>query len=146
MCYTVYCCLKHWQYRNGGFTETYWFRRWGCSIFWSAPSSLLVPSFRRLPPLWGAAQRSASPYILKQKIHQSYWFVSCIHHLFTKAHAQTNAHNQSGLNLYGCVSLLLLVGVRFYRSTVLETGFTLRGQPSTPFHSPGCCHSNRGGY
>lgn len=27
----------------------------------------------------------------------------------------------------------MLVGVHFYRSTVLETGFTLRGELSTPY-------------
>lgn len=47
-------------------------------------------------------------------------------------------------NIYGSGSLHMLVGVCFYRSTVLETGFMLCGELSTPFHLPVCCYGNRG--
>ena len=39
----------------------------------------------------------------------------------------------------------MLVGVHFYRSTVLETGSMLRGELSSPFHLPVCCYGNRRG-
>lgn len=55
-----------------------------------------------------------------------------------------HTHTQRVQNIYGAGSLLMLVGVHFYRSTVLETGFMLRGEPNTPFHLPVSCYGNRG--
>lgn len=47
--------------------------------------------------------------------------------------------------IYASGSLHMLVGVCFYRSTVLESAVMLGSKLSTPLRAPAGCHGNHGG-
>lgn len=120
--------------------------------FQTAESSLYVLSFRRFAAPWETTHTlsldkdkcTVAVYEKHQIVHRLLIFIFAFS-LIAVIKRSRKSRTTPG-HIYDCGSLLVLVGVHFYRSTVLETGFTLRGELSTPFHLPVCCHGNRGGY
>lgn len=123
--------------------------------FQTAESSLYVLSFRRFAALVEQAGKlhtlsldkdkcTVAVYEKHQSVHRLLIFIFAFSPIAVIKHSRKSRTTPG--HIYDCGSLLVLVGVHFYRSTVLETGFTLRGELSTPFHLPVCCHGNRGGY